>query len=107
MLERDGAFDRWGWPVFAGLHIILGFHTTTGDEPDRGRLLAQCLNAGWTVREAWIKCCQDTEDSGTWWAYLCAESEGTDTYHDHLWGKAPVSGDPRDPSTLFYAGGTC
>jgi hypothetical protein len=107
VLARDGVFDRWGWPVFAGLHIILGFDTTTGDEPDRGRLLAQYLNAGWTVREAWIRCCQDTEGSDTRWAYLRADAAGTDTYHDHWWGKGPVSLDPVQPSTLFYARGAC
>ena len=45
VLERDGVFDRWGWPVFKGLHYILSFHTTTSDEPDRGHILAQYLNA--------------------------------------------------------------
>jgi len=107
VLERDGVFDRWGWPVFKGLHIILGFHTTTGDEPDRGRLLAQYLNAGWTVREAWIRACQDTEGSGTWWAYLRADAAGTDTYNDHWWGKGTVSADPNNPTSLSYARAAC
>src|SRR5438105_584832 len=61
VLEESGVFGRWGWPVFKGLHHILGFHTTTSDEADRGRILAQYLNAGNTVRQAWIKACQDTE----------------------------------------------
>jgi hypothetical protein len=107
VLERDGVFDRWGWPVFRGLHIILGFHTTTGDEPDRGRLLAQYLNSGWSVRDAWIRCCQDTEDSGTWWAYLRADAAGTDTYNDHWWGAGTVSPDPANPTVLAYLRGTC
>jgi hypothetical protein len=107
VLERDGVFDRWGWPVFKGLHYILGFHTTTSDEADRGRLLAQYLNAGWTVRSAWIKCCQDTEDSSTEWAYLRGDENGTDTYNDHWWGKGTVSDDPDNPTTLFYARGAC
>jgi hypothetical protein len=107
ILERDGVFDRWGWPVFRGLHYILGFHTTTGDEPNRGRLLAQYLNAGWTVRQAWIKAAQDTEDSSVWWAYLRADASGTDTFNDHWWGKGSVSADPASPTVLFYARGTC
>jgi hypothetical protein len=107
VLERDGVFDRWGWPVFKGLHYILGFHTTTGDEADRGRLLAQYLNAGWTVRQAWIRTCQDTEGSSTEWAYLRADAAGTDTYNDHWWGAGVTSADPSSPTTLFYARGTC
>jgi hypothetical protein len=107
VLERDGVFDRWGWPVFRGLHYILGFHTTTSDEADRGRLLAQYLNAGWTVREAWIKAAQDTESSSTWWAYLRADNASTDTYHDHWWGEGSVSADPVNPTVLYYSRGTC
>jgi hypothetical protein len=107
VLERDGVFERWGWPVFRGLHYILGFHTTTSDEADRGRILAQYLNAGNTMRTAWIKACQDTEDSDTEWAYLRADAAGTDTYNDHWWGKGFVSSDPRRPTILFYARGAC
>lgn len=109
ILERDGVFDRWGWPVFAGLHYILGFHTTTGDEPNRGRCFAEYLNAGWRVRDAWIRACQDTEGSDTEWAYLRADqaSRSTDTYNDHWHGKGFVSGDPDSPSTLFYLRGAC
>jgi Family of unknown function (DUF6345) len=107
VLSRDGVFDRWGWPVFAGLHMIVGFDTTTLDEANRGRLFAQYLNAGWTVRDAWIRCAQDTEDSGTNWAYLRAQSQGTDTYNDHWWGRGAVSADPINPTNLFYARGAC
>lgn len=107
VLARDGVFDRWGWPVFKGLHYILGFHTTTSDEADRGRILAQYLNAGNTMRQAWIKACQDTEGSDTEWAYLRADAPGTDTYNDHWWGKGFVSADPSNPNILFYARGAC
>ncbi|HQR27107.1 MAG TPA: DUF6345 domain-containing protein [Nocardioides sp.] len=107
VLERDGVFDRWGWPCFAGLHYILGFHTVTGDEADRGRLLAQYLNAGSTVREAWIRAAQDTEDSDTEWAYLRADAAGTSTYTDHWWGAGPVSADPVSPTVLYYARAAC
>ncbi|WP_377154377.1 DUF6345 domain-containing protein [Roseateles sp. UC29_93] len=107
VLEESGVFSRWGWPVFKGLHYILGFHTTTSDEADRGRILAQYLNNGETVRRAWIKACQDTEGSDTQWAYLRADAEGTDTYNDHWWGKGSVSADPDSPNVLYYARGAC
>lgn len=107
VLRRTGVFNRWGWPVFRGLHYILGFHTTTGDEPHRGRVLAQYLNAGWSMREAWIRAAQDTEDSETEWAYLRADADGTNTYNDHWHGKGFVSSDPDDPTILFYARGAC
>lgn len=107
LLARDGVFDRWGWDCFAGLHYILGFDTTCADESKRGRYFAEKLNAGWRVRDAWIHACQETEDSGTRWAYLRADADGTNTYDDHWHGKGSVSPDPDDPSTLYYARGSC
>jgi Family of unknown function (DUF6345) len=107
VLESGTAFSRWGWPVFAGLHYILGFHTTCSDEGKRGRYFAQYLNAGWTVRQAWIKASQDTEDSSVQWAYLRADDGASDTFNDHWWGEGFVSSDPTNPTTLFYARGAC
>ena len=69
--------------------------------------MAQYLNAGNTVRQAWIKACQDTEDSDTQWAYLRADAQGTDTFNDHWWGKGFVSADPANPNVLFYARLAC
>jgi hypothetical protein len=104
ILEWPGAFDRWGWPVFKGLHYILGFHTTTGDEPYRGQVLAQYLNAGWSIRDAWIRAAQDTEGPGTWWAYMRADNGATNTYADKWFGFSP---DPANPTVLYYARGAC
>jgi hypothetical protein len=106
-LDRTGAIDRWGWPVFNGLHYILGFDTIANDNETRGRLVAQYLNAGSTVRQAWIKACQDTEPSHVKWAYLRADDEGSDTYNDHWLGKGSVSADPREPTAFYYARGAC
>jgi len=106
VLERDGVFDRWR-PAFRGLHYMLGFHTTTSDEANRGRILAEHLNAGDTMRVAWIKACQETEDSLVEWAYLRADGGGSDTYNDHWHGKWTVSADPSGPLTLFYGRGAC
>ena len=107
VLQEQGVFDRWGWPVFQGLHVLCGFHSLTGDEPHRGRIFAQYLNAGRTVRDAWIRACQDTEGSSTQWAYLRADAPGVNTYTDHWWGKGSVAGDPDSPTTLYYARGAC
>jgi len=104
---NDGrVFDVWR-PTFTGLHYILGFHTTTGDSGDRGRRFAQKLNDGMRVRDAWIQACVETEGGGTYWAYLRADSGGTNTYEDHWWDKGYVSPDPVPPVTLLYANGPC
>jgi hypothetical protein len=59
------------------------------------------------VRQAWIRAAQDTEPSGTQWAYLRADAPDTDTYEDHWWGAGTVSADPDDPTVLAYARGAC
>lgn len=108
-LDWDGGavWNRWGWPVFRGLHYILGFHTTCYDRKDRGKKFAKRLNAGWTVREAWIRACVESEGSDVWWAYLRADADGTNTFDDHWHGKGFVSSDPDAPATLFYLNGRC
>lgn len=105
--DNWGVFNRWGWPVFKGLHYILGFHTITYDSSSRGRKFAERLNAGWPVRLAWIRACEETEGSDVQWAYLRAGTGSINTYNDHWWGKGTVSPDPDNPSYLAYSRGPC
>jgi hypothetical protein len=44
-------------------HLRLFFHTVARDEAARGKYLAENLNAGDRVRDAWRKACPETEDS--------------------------------------------
>ncbi len=105
--DSGAVWNRWGWPVFHGLHMIVGFHTICYDRKDRGEKFAERLNAGWTVRDAWIRACIESEGADVWWAYLRADADGTDTFNDHWWGKGATSADPDDPTTLFYLNGSC
>lgn len=105
--DSGQVFSRWGWPVFRGLHYILGFANTTFDSSTRGRKFAEKLNAGWTVRSAWIRACEETEGSGVHWAYLRAGTSSANTYDDHWWGKGFVSSDPGTPTYLAWSSGSC
>jgi hypothetical protein len=105
--DSGKVWNRWGWPVFRGLHLMLGFHTTCTDVKDRGEKFADRLNNGWTVRDAWIRACIETEGSDVSWAYLRADAAGTDTFNDHWWGKGTTSADPSTPTSLFYLNGQC
>lgn len=100
-------WNRWGWPVFDGLHFILGFSTVCYDRKDRGEKFADRLNSGWTVRDAWIRACVESENSSVRWAYLRANGSGADTFSDHWWGKGSVSADPRPATNLFWLDGSC
>jgi hypothetical protein len=110
VLAYDGGsvFTRWK-RTFKGLHYILGFGSTAYDRDDRGKKFAKYLNAGYTVRNAWKKACQETEGSGVTWAYLRADKVGggTDTYNDHWYGKGFVSADPTGSLIFYWGHGTC
>lgn len=108
VLERDNlnVFNRVK-PAFKGMHYILGFDTVTGDEAHRGEYMADYLDDGDRVRDAWRKTCQETEGSDTNYAYLRADSAGTDTFTDHWWGKGSVSADPSGSMSFFYLRDSC
>ena len=108
LLDNPGfsAIDRLG-PAFTGLRYILGFPGLTSDEPDRGQIFAQYLNAGNTVREAWVKACQDTEQSFTDWAYLRADGNGITTDQDKWLADANARSKPNPPDVVHYVRGAC
>ncbi len=74
--EADGknVFERWG-PSFQGMHMLLGYATTTYDTPNEGWLFANYLMGNSTtspqrIREAWINQGVDTQGSDVLIAWL-------------------------------------
>jgi hypothetical protein len=111
--EAGNSVGRWAG-TFKGLHMMLGFHTTCHDHPNRGKEFAKKLKEGWRIVDAWIYACEVTEGSGTKWAILGAdeawpeyEERQTDTLNDHLHGFGYVSADPKENIYLWYVSGTC
>jgi len=95
-------WNRWGWPVFRGLHYILGYSSITYDVNTRGRdFIKYAMEYGETVREAWRDATIISED-GTTAAYLRADNAISDTYNDHLRGFGHTSPDPVSPTILWY-----
>jgi hypothetical protein len=103
VLKNDASkFNRWGFPVFGGLHYVLGFSSNTFDVDTRGEdFIKYAMSYGWTVRDAWINATIVSEN-GTTAAYMRADNGNSNTYTDHLWGFGSVSSDPSSPSTLYY-----
>ena len=83
--DDDTKWDRWGWPVFKGLHYIFSYNTLTTDVDTRGKdFIKYAMYYGWTVRNAWIRATQLSE-SGTKAAYMRADETGiADTYDDEV-----------------------
>ena len=101
--DDPNMWNRWGWPVFKGLHYILGYSSTTNDVDTRGRyFLTYAMQHRWRVRDAWIRATILSEN-GTTAAYMRADNASSDTYNDHLWGFGHVSTDPTNPTVLYHA----
>lgn len=111
----NNVFKRWR-NAFQGLHYILGFSTNAWPCGDTlGKRFAQLLNAGWRVRDAWIRASKESQPSKAYTAYLRADvysggTKLTNTYNDHLWGHGYVSPNPH-PSKgtlkLIYCSTPC
>ncbi|MFZ2634419.1 MAG: DUF6345 domain-containing protein [Desulfosalsimonadaceae bacterium] len=87
-------YNKWAWPVFEGLHYILGYSSITTDVDTRGEdFIDYAMGSNYPVRNAWITATQISENNTTA-AYLRADDNNTDTYNDHLWGFGYTSDDP-------------
>ncbi len=101
--DSAGKWNRWGWPVFEGLHYVLGYSTNTFDKDSRGEDFAKyAMKHSWRVKSAWVKATIISENDTTA-AYMRADNATTNTYDDHLWGFGYTSADPDNPTTLYYA----
>jgi hypothetical protein len=111
-----GVFGRWGWPVFKGLHLILGMHTSMSDTPDQGtyfvRYMTGDLNypsygAKLTIVQAWRQAAWWSLPSAQYCAILGAVGPGGDTWYDYLPGYGSQVADPNPPTSLWYVKYAC
>jgi len=101
--DNAGKWNRWGWPVFKGLHYVFSYSTSTFDVDSRGEdFMKYAGKYDWRVKDAWVKATILSEN-GTTAAYMRADNATSNTYDDHLWGHGFVSSDPDDPTLLAYA----
>jgi hypothetical protein len=108
----DGAvFNRFGWPVFKGLHLIMGMDTTMSDTTDAGKFFVQFMtgDSAWpssgskkTIQEAWRWACWWALPSNQYCAILGAAGSGGDAWNDYLPGYGSQVPDPYPISYLWY-----
>ena len=114
VLNKTGSvFDRWGWPVFKGLHVILGFDTVRYDMPiytssswvSPGERFVEYMtdNGANKITTAWVYTTIDWQPSGVRAAYLAT----CKNENDHLPGYGSVLGDENPPSCLVYGFWEC
>lgn len=60
----EEAWDNWVWPVFKGLHLLLGHATTLTNVSNHGEIWAERMtDYDDTIINAWYKACLDTQSS--------------------------------------------
>jgi hypothetical protein len=85
--------ERWG-NTFRGLHLIMGYATTSYDGPNEGRDIANAALSGLNLRSAWINTAVANQPAGVTWSVMGVYGPGGQTsYNDHFWGRGPVSPD--------------
>jgi Family of unknown function (DUF6345) len=85
--------DRWG-NTFHGLHLIMGYATTSYDGSGEGRDMANGAMAGLDLRSAWVNTAVANQPSSVTWSIMGVYGPGGQTsYNDHFWGKGSVSAD--------------
>jgi len=89
-------FDRWGWGVFRGLHMILGYDTISYDRVMGGRFVSY-MTSGMKIKDAWIQTNIDLQPSDVYSAYLrVCEND------DYLPGYGSVGSDYDSPTCLAW-----
>lgn len=103
-------FDRWA-KAFQGLHIMCSFTTTSNDVATPGRYFASLCDGRWLsviygfpswligrfpikIIDAWFEMTTLTQPDWAESAVLYANTAGTDTQNDYIWGHGHVSNDP-------------
>lgn len=98
-LLRDSSRAYW-YTTFDGLHLMLGFKTSSYGATNFGRDWANRMKKttilwwtwdGQTLTQAWFNTTDATQPSGTTARVL---AEVYNNYNDHLWGNGYVSPDP-------------
>lgn len=110
-LLRDDSRAYW-YTTFDGLHLMLGFKTSSYGATNFGRKWAERMKKttihilwwtwtipGQTVTQAWFNTTDETQPSGTTARVL---AEVHNNYNDHLWGNGYVSSDPTYNGWYWY-----
>ncbi|HVN59981.1 MAG TPA: DUF6345 domain-containing protein [Gaiellaceae bacterium] len=112
----DGAgrtwYQRWG-PAFQGLHLLMGYATTSFDNtvegPNFARYILGIPGLGWlgfgpiTVRQAWAQMAMDAQPSSVTWAEMGVfGSGGMSDWNDYFWGRGPTGPDIPQSSITGY-----
>ena len=103
---RHGYHSEW-LSTFQNLHMIISFDTNAHDDGQRGRIFAEKLIAGWSIKQAWWYACDQTEGSSTYAAIAGASDGTTDIYNEHIWKFGYVSPDPISIAWWWWTNHRC
>lgn len=101
--------SRWGFPVFKGLHAILGFDTITLDVETTGMYFVYYLVEPKTIGDAWVAATRAVYPSAIYGAALGVYNTATGYigYRDYLPGYGTVGSDIDSPSSFAWMTWQC
>lgn len=101
-------WQRWG-PAFGGLHLLLGYQTTSYDATGEGFAFANGqLGPFWwgspmTVLQSWVQMAISNQPSSVYWAVMgVIGSGGVSNYNDYFWGRGPTGPDIQPSNIVAY-----
>jgi hypothetical protein len=119
VLSRDDVFSRWGWPVFRGLHVVMGFQTDMYDMPiwisypsaweSPGKRFVDYMTRPYSIGAAWVLTTIDWQPSDVIGAMLAVYDPESNYYYwdDYLPGYGPMGPDKDSPPGLAYVEWQC
>lgn len=98
VLDEEVARTRWP-SDFVGIRLLMGWHGTANLAPVRGQMFAWYLNQGETLRDAWVRACEESADVIPPWATMWPQSASV--MNDDCWTEQQAAPGPRGPLTQF------
>jgi hypothetical protein len=109
--QSGALWNKMGWPVFHGLHLICGMDTVEADTPSIGLYFVRFMTGDpaypsygtkLPVAQAWRYAGYYALPAGQYVAILGCRGTGGDTWNDYLPGYGPVTADNNSPSQLWW-----
>jgi hypothetical protein len=103
------ALDRWKG-MFDGLHMVLGYGSTTIENDAEGKRFVRYCLEGQSILSSWFRSAIEIQETYnddvppwgpiTYVSAMWASNDTSNPFNDHLFGYGPVSSDPTDPKKI-------
>jgi hypothetical protein len=104
------ALDRWKG-MFDGLHMVLGYGSTSIENDSEGKRFVQYCVEGQSILSSWFRSAIELQETYnddvppwgpiTYVSAMWASNDNSNPFNDRLFGYGPVSSDPTNPKKIY------